>query len=136
MFDIWWSFAIDLYSNVLFQIFDYFPARTRRPGDVPWRSPKGPNVRDLQRTFKGLLGNQQKNWWFDKKKYFLDAIVFVLRNYYCFLLEKQILVVYEDVHGINISCKWGRSPDVFETQLRDVSGTKWWDVLGTSAGRR
>ena len=38
------------------------PAGTRRPGDVPWRSPKGPNVRDLQGTFRGLLGDQQKNW--------------------------------------------------------------------------
>ena len=26
------------------------------PGDVPWRFPKGPNVRDLQGTFRGLSG--------------------------------------------------------------------------------
>ena len=38
------------------------PAGTRRPGDVPWRPPKGANVRDLQGTFRGLLGDQQKNW--------------------------------------------------------------------------
>ena len=31
-------------------------------GDVPWRSPKGPNVQEFQGTFKGLLGDQQKNW--------------------------------------------------------------------------
>ena len=37
------------------------PAGTRRPGDVPWRSPKDPNVRDLQGTSRGLLGDQQKN---------------------------------------------------------------------------
>ena len=36
------------------------PAGTRRPGDVPWRFPKGPNIRDLQGTFRGLLGDQQK----------------------------------------------------------------------------
>ena len=34
------------------------------------------------------------------KKGFLDAIVFVLHIYYCFLLEKQILKVLNgDVHG-------------------------------------
>ena len=37
------------------------PAGTRRPGDVSRRSPKGPNVQDLQGTFRGLLGDQQKN---------------------------------------------------------------------------
>ena len=28
--------------------------------DVPGTSPEGPNVRDLQGTFRGLLGDQQK----------------------------------------------------------------------------
>ena len=37
-----------------------FPAGTQRPGDVPCRPPKGPNFLDLQGTFKGLLGDQQK----------------------------------------------------------------------------
>ena len=46
------------------------PAGTRRRGDVPWRSPKGPNVRDLQGTFRGLLRDKQKNWWFDEKSVF------------------------------------------------------------------
>ena len=40
------------------------------PADVPWRSPKGPNVLDPQGTFRGLLGNQQKNWWFNEKNVF------------------------------------------------------------------
>ena len=38
------------------------PAGTRRPGDVPWGSPKGPNLRELQKTFRGLSGDQYKNW--------------------------------------------------------------------------
>ena len=38
------------------------PAGTQCTTDVHWRSPKGPNVRDLQGTFSGLLGDQQKNW--------------------------------------------------------------------------
>ena len=42
--------------------FENDPAGTRRPGNVSWMSPKGPNVRDLQGTFKGLLGDQQENW--------------------------------------------------------------------------
>ena len=45
------------------------PAVTRRPMDVPWRSPKDPNVRDLQGTFRGLLGDQ-KNWLFNEKGVF------------------------------------------------------------------
>ena len=49
---------------------DSFLSGTRRPGDVPWRSPKGLNVRDLQGTFKELLEDQQKNWWFDEKSVF------------------------------------------------------------------
>ena len=32
----------------------YFPAGTQRPGDVPWRSTKGPIVRDLQGTNKKI----------------------------------------------------------------------------------
>ena len=36
----------------------YFPsAQLAHPRDVPWWSPKGPNVRDLQVTFRGLLGD-------------------------------------------------------------------------------
>ena len=37
------------------------PAGMRRFADVLWRSPKGPNVLDLQGTFKGLLGDQENN---------------------------------------------------------------------------
>ena len=35
-------------------------AGTGCPGDVPWRYPKGPNVRDLQGTFRGHLEDRQK----------------------------------------------------------------------------
>ena len=35
-------------------------ASTRRPGEIPWRSPEGPNIRDLQETFRGLLEDQKK----------------------------------------------------------------------------
>ena len=35
---------------------------TKCPRDVPWRSPKGLNVWNLQGTFRGLLWDQQKNW--------------------------------------------------------------------------
>ena len=102
--------------------WSHFPAGTRRPEDVPWRFPKGPNVRDVQET----LRRPTKKLMIWLKKGFLDAIVFILHIYYCFLLEKQIFK----------SSKWGRPRDVYGTQLRDVSGTEWWDVLGTSAGRR
>ena len=112
-----------LHSSLLHYLLLHYTQPAR---DVLGRSPKGPNVWDLQGTLRGLLGEQQKNWWFDWKSVFLDAIVFVLHICYYFLLEKQIFE----------SSKWGRPRDVYGTQLRDVSGTEWWDVLGTSAGRR
>ena len=46
------------------------PAGTRRHGDVPWRSPKGPNVQYLQGTFRQLSGDQYKDWWFYEKNVF------------------------------------------------------------------
>ena len=44
----------------------------------------------------------------------LETIVLVLHIYSCFFREEQIF----------LSSKWGRSRDVYGTQLRDVSGTK------------
>ena len=38
--------------------------------DVPGTSPEGPNIQYLQGTFRGLLKDQQKNWWFDEKSVF------------------------------------------------------------------
>ena len=98
------------------------PAHTQHPDDVPWRFHKGPNGRDLQRTFRGLLEDQQKNWSINEKS---DAIVLVLHIYYCFL-EKQVFK----------SSKSGRPRDVYRIQFRDVQGTKWWEVLGTSTEHR
>ena len=39
-----------------------FPAGTRRPMELPWRFPEGPNIQDLQGIFRGLLGDQHKIW--------------------------------------------------------------------------
>ena len=104
--------------------FHQFPAGTRRPGDVPWRSPKGSDVRDLQGTFKGLIGDQQKIWWFHKKGCFLDAIVFVLHIYYFFLLEKHIQKFY-------MGMSTGRLRDPFAGRPRDQIMGLSGDVRGT-----
>ena len=93
----------------------HYPAGTQRHRDVPWRSLKGRNVRDLQGTFSGLLENQHKNWWLNQKKCFLDATVLVLHIYYCFLLRKQMFK----------SSKWRRPRDLYGTQLLEIPGTKW-----------
>ena len=95
--------------------FGQFAAGTPRPRDVPWRFQKGPDVRYLQGTFRGLLADQQKKEWFYEKKCFLDAIVFVLHIYYFFLVEKQKLFK---------SSLWESPLDVYGTQLQDVLGTK------------
>ena len=105
--------------------FDHLPASMRRPGDVPWRSPKGSDVQDLQETLKGLLGDQQKNWWFHQKRCFLDATFFVLHIYYFFYWKNKYLkVLYGDVNwtsmgpscgmfrGLNNGTFWGRPRDV------------------------
>ena len=62
-------------------------------------------------------------WW---KKCFLYAIVLSYTSITFFLLEKQIFK----------SSKWGRPRHVYGTQLQYVPGTRWRDVLGTSAGRQ
>ena len=110
------------------------PAGTRDPRDVFWRSSKGSKVRDLQGTFRGLSGDQYKIDDFMKKLFFRSnsSCITYLQRYYivdicfCFLQEEQIFqnskrVLPRHVYGI---------------QLRDVPGTKWWDFLGTSVGRR
>ena len=79
------------------------PVGTWRPRNVSWRSPKGPNVRDLHGTLRGPT-KKLMSWL---KKCFLDAIVFVLHIYYCFLLEKQIFK----------SSKWGRLRDPVAERL-------------------
>ena len=59
--------------NLPFELFSWtavFPIGTRRSGDIPWRSAKGPNVQDLQGTFRGPLGDQHRNWWFNEKSVF------------------------------------------------------------------
>ena len=43
---------------------------TQPAHDVPRTSPKGPNVRDLQGTFRELARYQYKNWWFYEKSVF------------------------------------------------------------------
>ena len=60
------------------------PSGTKRPGNVPWKSPKSRNVQDLQVTFRGLLGKQNKKLMIQWEKCFLDAIVLVLQIYFCF----------------------------------------------------
>ena len=84
--------------------------------DVLGTSPEGPlkvlTSRNSRGTFKGLLGDQQKIDDLIKKKCFLDATAFVLHNYYCLQLEKQIFK----------SCKWGRPRDVYATSCRASRG--------------
>ena len=112
---------MDVYNSLLIIIL-LISAGTWRPRDVPWRSLKGPNVLNLQGTFGGLLGDQHKTWWFDKKKVFLNAIVLLLHIYYRFLLEKQIFE----------SSKWGRLQDpVMERPGHQIMGRSE-DARGTS----
>ena len=55
-------FQADRWLGTSIHILRVNPASTRRPRDVTWMSPKRPNIRHLQGTFKGHLGDKQKNW--------------------------------------------------------------------------
>ena len=75
------------------------PAGARRPRDVPWKSLKSTNVRDLQGNFRGLLGEHTRIDDLMKKRVFLDAIVLVLHICYSFWKNKYSKVLNGDVHG-------------------------------------
>ena len=103
---------------------------TQTAHDVPETSPEGSlnalTSKDLQETFRGLWGDQYKNWWFYEKTVFQKyLIVLVLHICLCFLEKEQIFK----------SSKRERPRDDYWTQLRDVHETKWWNVLRTSVGR-
>ena len=81
------------------------------------------------RTYGRPSGNPQgptQKLTFLWKNCFSEVIVLVLHICLCFLPEEQIFK----------SSERGRPRDVYGTQLLDVHGTKWWDVLRTSVGRR
>ena len=65
------------------------------------------------------------------KKYFVIkppvcwGVDILIEIYSCFLQEEQI----------SKSSERGHPQDVYGTQLRDVMGTKWWDILGASVRR-
>ena len=78
--------------------------------DYARTSPKGPNVRDLQGTFKGLSWERLLNLW----------LAFVFHIYSCLLQEKQIF-----------RCSnWGRRRDVYGFQMRNSQGQNNVIVLG------
>ena len=126
------SFIFDLHLNYLIHYCKNYvknstkdPDGTRRPGDTPWRSSKCPNIRDLQGTFRGLLGGQQENWWFDFKKVFFRCSSLCFKQLLLFFTAKtNSKVVDGEVYGTStgLSCGtfrgpndgtfWGRPQDV------------------------
>ena len=88
-------------------------AGTRRPGDITWTSPKGPNIRDLQGTFRELLGDQQK----------IDDLM------------KKVLFNCNSPCFTHLFLFFTGKTNMQKVQLRDVPETRWWNVLGMSPGR-
>ena len=111
---------------------------TQTAHDVPEASPESLLEVLKSESYKGLSGDSQgtnaKIDNFMKKLFFgsnSPCITYLKRYYifdirFCFLQEEQIFK----------SSKRVRPQDVYGTQLRDVPGTKWWDVIGTSVGRQ
>ena len=95
---------------------------TRRPKNIPWRFPKAPTVkptrettRDPQGTLTGPIQKLMVLW----ENCLSEVIVLILHICFCSLQEER-----------------GRPWDVYGTQLLDVHGTKWWNVVRTSVERR
>ena len=105
--------------------FDQFPAGTRSPGDVPWRSPKGSVVRDLQGTFKGLLGDQQKIDDFIKK-------VFSRCNSFCFTHLLLFFTGKTNIQKFEMGTSTGRLRDPVAGRPGDQMMGRSGDVRGTS----
>ena len=107
---------------------------TQPAHDVLGTYPEDPSVLKVLKaltsgTYKGPSEDfQGTNTKIDDflKNCFSEVIVLVLHICFCFLQEEQIFK----------SSKRGRPREFYGTKLRDVHGTKWWDVLSTSVGRR
>ena len=69
--------------NSTFTIFKMDLAYTWRPANIPWRSPKSPNIRVLQETFKRVSRDHDL-----MKNCFLEAIILVLHIYFYFSQEE------------------------------------------------
>ena len=95
--------------------------------DFPRTSPESSLSVLMPGTYRGPSGDSQgTNTKTDDlmKKMFFRSNILALHIYSCFLQEEQIFK----------SSKRGSPRDVYRTQLRDVLGNNWWDVLGTLAG--
>ena len=51
-------------------LYEFHQLLSQPPRDVPGTSPEGPLKVVTSGTSRGLLGDQQKNWWFDEKSVF------------------------------------------------------------------
>ena len=101
--------------------FDQFPAGTRCPGDVPWRSPKGPYARDLQGT---LSGPTEKLMVLSKKVFFRCSSL-------CFTHSLLFLTGKTNIQKLYMGMSTGRLRDPVTgragDQIMGLSG----DVRGT-----
>ena len=72
--------------------------------DVPCRSPKGPNVRYLQETFRGVSGDQYKN---EKKKKKMKKLFF-RSNSPCFTYLFQFFTGRTNIQMFSTGASTGR----------------------------
>ena len=104
---------------------------TQPAHDVRWKSTE----RLTSRTYKEPSGYSQgtniKIDDFMKKLSFRSNSPFITYLFLFFTGRTNVL----NVQKFKSSTR-GRPRDVCDTQLRDVHGVKWWNVLRTSVGRR
>ena len=78
--------------------------------DILWRLPKGPNIRGLHGTFKGLSGDQHKNWWYNKKLFFRCNSPCITHLFLFFLQKEQIFKSFKWT-SLRPSCGKSRGPN-------------------------
>ena len=69
---IWYESKLKIFFKTCRKTFDGSNYNIKRPlpthaaHSIPGTSPEGPNLQNLQETFRRLSGNQYKNWWFNE----------------------------------------------------------------------
>ena len=127
------------YFRVIYILIENIVIGNTQPAhDVPGRSSEGLLKYLKSETCRGLSGDSQRtNTKIDdfKKKLFFRSnspCITYLQKYYIF----DICFCFFTGRTNFKSSKQVSPQDVYGTQLRDVPGTKWWDVLRTSVGSR
>ena len=118
-------------SNIIFKsCTDFSSFQSFLPAqDVPGTSPECPLEVVMSRTYREPLEDSHGT---NTKTDDLMEKLFLRSNSPCIIY----LFLFLQKEQIFKSSKRGRPWDIYRIQFWDVPGSRWWNVLGTLAGRR